>query len=328
MTCRRSSSGWRSPATASLCGCGPRPGDTSDSGLIRQVREDIRAWTLFRVIWVADRGFTSTANRRALMQGGGNNHRGEAPLWLRASQGRLVPAGPLRRGQGQHAGQGSQHRHRDRFAPCFNPAQAERDAAIRGKLVTQLEELIKDTDTLPATERARIEGSLAGKPGLKRFLRTTPGGLLRIDKQKIKTEANLDGKYLLRCSDPHLSAGDIALGYKQLLEVERGWRDMKQVLDLRPVYHRREDRIRAHVVLCWLALLLIRVIETRTGQTWNRARAELQRMHAVTWAGPAHSGRPPTQPSPSATSTPRWAWTCPRRSSPSSPPRRRPPNGI
>ena len=72
-----------------------------------------------------------------------------------------------------------------------------------------------------------------------------------------------------------MSAEDIALGYKQLLEVERGWRDMKQILDLRPVYHRREDRVRAHVLLCWLALLLIRVAETSTGQTWNRLRGEL-----------------------------------------------------
>ena len=126
-------------------------------------------------------------------------------------------------------------------------------------------------------------------PGLNRFLRVTPGGLLRVDKQKIRTETNLDGKYLLRCSDPHLSAEDIALGYKQLLEVERGWRDMKQILDLRPVYHRREDRIRAHVLLCWLALLLIRVAETTAGGswTWNRIRAELQRIHAVTCTGPA-----------------------------------------
>ena len=74
---------------------------------------------------------------------------------------------------------------------------------------------------------------------------------------------------------------------------------MKQVLDLRPVYHRREDRIRAHVVLCWLALLLIRDNETRTGQTWNRARAELQRMHAVTWAGPAGTFRQATDPTKS-----------------------------
>jgi transposase len=42
-------------------------------------------------------------------------------------------------------------------------------------------------------------------------------------------------------------------GYKQLLEVERGWRDMKTTLALRPVFHRLEDRIRVHVILCWLA---------------------------------------------------------------------------
>ena len=93
---------------------------------------------------------------------------------------------------------------------------------------------------------------------------------------------------------PTLPAADIALGYKQLLEVERGWRDMKQILDLRPVYHRREDRIRAHVLLCWLALLLIRVAETSTGQTWNRLRAELQRLHAVTYSGPAGTFRQST----------------------------------
>ncbi len=93
----------------------------------------------------------------------------------------------------------------------------------------------------------------------------TPGGLLRVDAKTITTEEKLDGKYLLRTNDPHLTAEDVALGYKQLLEVERGWRDMKQILDLRPVPHRLEDRIRAHLNVCWLALLLIRIIETSTG---------------------------------------------------------------
>ena len=109
------------------------------------------------------------------------------------------------------------------------------------------------------------------------------------------TEENLDGKYLLRCSDPHLSAEDIAVGYKQLLEVERGWRDMKQVIDLRPVYHRLEERIRAHVVLCWLALLLICITETTTGDTWNNIRRHLDRLHAGTFTGPAGTFRQRTE---------------------------------
>jgi hypothetical protein len=106
----------------------------------------------------------------------------------------------------------------------------------------------------------------------------------------------------LRTSDPHLSAEDIALGYKQLLEVERGWRDMKQVLDLRPEFHRLEDRIRAHVLLYWLALLLARIVETRastpnTATTWPRARDELQRLHVGTFTGPAGLFRQTTPPS-------------------------------
>ncbi|MEU1599139.1 hypothetical protein ABZ468_41615 [Streptomyces sp. NPDC005708] len=52
-----------------------------------------------------------------------------------------------------------------------------------------------------------------------------------------------------------------------MLEVERGWRDMETIIDLRPVYHRKEDRIRAHVLLCWLALLLIRIAETTCEDT-------------------------------------------------------------
>ena len=180
----------------------------------------------------------------------------------------------------------------DRFIICHNPDQAERDAAILARLVAQLEELISGTDSLTASERAKLEGSLAGKPGLKRFLRVTPAGLLRVDRAKIKAEENLDGKYLLRTSDPHLTTEDIALGYKQLLEVERGWRDMKQVTALG--CHRREDRIRAHVILCWLALLLMRVAENTAGRPWARIRAELQRQHAVTWTGPAGTFRQAT----------------------------------
>jgi len=119
-----------------------------------------------------------------------------------------------------------------------------------------------------------------------------------VDKAAIDRETNLDGKYLLRCSDPALSAEDIALGYKQLLEVERGWRDLKQVIDLRPVYHRAEQRIRAHVLLCWLALLLIRIAETRTGQTWPAIREQMQRLHLGTFTGPAGSFRQRTELTP------------------------------
>src|SRR4051794_39280222 len=87
-------------------------------------------------------------------------------------------------------------------------------------------------------------------------------------------------------SDPDLSAEDVALGYKNLLEAERGFRDLKTTLELRPAFHRLEHRIRAHILICWLALLLIRISERKTSQTWRRIALELQRLHLVTLTGP------------------------------------------
>jgi hypothetical protein len=264
------------------------PGNTADSTLIRQVRDDMRDWTLSKIVWVADRGFSSERNRRYLRQGEGAYIIGEK---LRSDSPQIKAA--LSR-QGRYTTIGENMRVKEvkvseaeRFVICHNPEAAERDAHIRAQLVAQLDELIAGSDRLPVMKRGELRGRISTKPGLNRYLRVTPGGLLRIDKAKMKTEANLDGKYLLRCSDPHLSAADIALGYKQLLEVERGWRDMKQIIDLRPVYHRLEDRIRAHVLLCWLALVLIRIIETTTQATWNTLAAELRRLHVITYSGPA-----------------------------------------
>src|SRR5665647_1962213 len=142
--------------------------------------------------------------------------------------------------------------------------------------------MIAGSDRLSPLRRAELRGVISTKPGLARYLRVTAGGLLRTDEGALKAEAKLDGKYLLRSSDPELSAEDIALGYKQLY-------------DLRPVYHRKEERIRAHVLLCWLALLLIRVTETTCGDTWPNLRRELEKIKVGTFTGPAGSFRQRTE---------------------------------
>jgi hypothetical protein len=63
---------------------------------------------------------------------------------------------------------------------CFNPEAAERDAAARARMIARLTELIQDSDTLSTDKRAELRGVISTKPGLNRYLRVTPGGLLRI----------------------------------------------------------------------------------------------------------------------------------------------------
>jgi len=274
--------------------CWTFPGSTADTSIIRTIKDDLAGWNLHRMVWVADRGFASAANRAYLTRGGGHyihaeklrHTNGEAAAAL-ARPGRYrTVAGNLRVkevtvGPGG-MGDGDDGARAQRFVVCHNPEQAERDAAVRGQLVGHLESLIVGSDGWTERRRNEFVGSLKSKPGLRRYLRRTGGGLLRIDAAAIKRESHLDGKWLLRTSDSTLTPEDLAAAYKTLLQVERGWRDMKGALGLRPVFHYREDRIRAHVQLCWLALLLLRVVENATGDTWRNVRHELDRMHLVT----------------------------------------------
>jgi hypothetical protein len=274
--------------------CWTFPGSESDQRIIRAVKDDLGAWNLHRLVWVVDRGFASAANRAYLTRGGGHyihaeklrhtNAEAAAALArpgryhdvadnLRVKEIRVAPGG------GNNEGARA-----ERFVVCHNPDAAERDAAVRERLIEHLSGLIDGSDAWSKRKRDEFVGSLKGKPGLRRLLRRTKTGLLRIDRAAAAREAHYDGKWLLRTSDLTLTGEDLAAAYKQLLAVERGWRDCKSSLGLRPVYHHREDRIRAHIQLCWLALLLIRVAETRAGDTWRNLRHELDRMHLVTFA--------------------------------------------
>jgi transposase len=277
--------------------CWSFPGDTADTAdtaIIRTIKDDLGGWGLRRLVWVADRGFASAANRAYLTRGDGHYIHAEklrhtnteaAAALARPGRYRTV-ADNLRVKEVAVAsggdGDGDDGARTQRFVICHNPEQADRDQQVRTNLVTHLQQLIDGSDSWTTRRRDELVGSLKAKPGLRRYLRRTQTGLLRIDHAAIRRETHLDGKWLLRTSDLTLTPDDLAAAYKQLLAVERGWRDFKGALGLRPVFHHREDRIRAHIQLCWLALLLLRVIEIATGDTWRNVRRELDRMHLVT----------------------------------------------
>ena len=274
--------------------CWTFPGNTQDQKIIRTVKDDLGSWQLHRLVWVADRGFASAANRAYLTRGGGHyihaeklRHTNAEAAAALARPGRYHEVADNLRVKEVHVAPGggtADGARAERFVICHNPEAAARDEAVRQRLIEHLQQLIEGSDTWTDRRRDEFVGSLKTKPGLRRLLRRTKSGLLRIDRAAADRESHYDGKWLLRTSDLTLTAQDLAAAYKQLLAVERGWRDCKSSLGLRPVYHYREDRIRAHVQLCWLALLLVRVAETATGDTWRTLRHELDRMHLVTLA--------------------------------------------
>src|SRR5436190_6398732 len=281
------------------------PGNTQDQTLLAEVKDDLRAWKLGRVITVVDRGFSSADNLAYPRRAGGHYVAG-----MRMRDGNaMVEAALARQGRYQQVRDNLRVKEvrldatDQRLVICHNPVEATRDKASRDEAITRIEAELdriraqRQRDrTRQLSDKARgkaeaahlrAECALRDHPTLGRWLRQQPNGRLRIDRAKVKAEARLDGKYLLATSDPDLSAEDVALGYKNLLEAERGFRDLKSQLLLRPVFHRLEHRIRAHVLLCWLALLLTRVAERSCGQTWRRISRETSRLAQVTLAGEA-----------------------------------------
>jgi Transposase DDE domain len=263
------------------------PGNRNDQTLVEQVKRDLAGWRLGRAIYVVDSGFSGRDNLRRLRSAGGHYIAG---VKLRSGmpeteqalsrQGRYRTVRDNLRVKEVRVGDGDAA---ERYVVCHNPAEAERDrlrrqqrlARIEAELARLAEQRQRATGKQEREAHLRGECALRDHPTLSRYLRQTPSGRLALDRARIATEERLDGKYLLTTSDPSLSAEDIALGYKQLQEAERSFRDLKGTLLLRPVFHHKDDRIRAHVLICFLALVLVRLAETRSGETWRTIRAEL-----------------------------------------------------
>jgi len=276
--------------------CWVWPGNTADVTRIREVKRDLVGWKLGRVVTVVDRGFVSEDNLRELQRAGGHYIAGErmqsgkpavAEALSRAGRYRKVRANlevkEIVVGDGEA---------RQRFILVRNPEEEARDRQKRADILRALEEELGGLARLEPGDHPKAVCRLMSHPVYGRYLRLR-NGRPEIDRARVREEERLDGKYLLRTSDDTLSPADVALGYKQLIEVEEAFRTLKHTLELRPVYHRLSRRIRAHVLLCWLALLLIRVAEVRVEEklgrryTWERMRRELERMHLGIFEGPA-----------------------------------------
>jgi transposase len=254
--------------------CWVWPGNTSDQSVVEEVKRDLNTWRLGRVVMVQDTGFNSNTNRRILQGAGGHYIIGEKL--------RLGPKGKLhdalkQKGKYRTLDNGLEIKEsilggdseaRRRYIIIRNPKEAIRDQKKREDILRDVERKLQELKQLDGEPHEKAACALRSHKVFGRYIRQTKTGKLKLNKAKISTEAQLDGKYLVSTSDDGLSAEDVVLGYKQLAAIERVFRDLKHLIDIRPVNHRLADRVRAHVLLCWLAMLLIRVTENEVQQTW------------------------------------------------------------
>ena len=137
-----------------------------------------------------------------------------------------------------------------RYIVCKNERQARRDEADRNTIVESLKEKI-----------AKSPSSLISNKGYRGFL-TITNKSVAIDEEKVKADAKYDGIWVLT-TNTKLKAREVALKYKELWMVEHTFRDMKSVIDTRPIYHKRDETIRGHVFCSFLALVLKKELDDR-----------------------------------------------------------------
>ena len=140
-----------------------------------------------------------------------------------------------------------------RYIVCHNEDQARKDRGDREAIVAALEEKL-----------THGEKSLVGNKGYRKYLRRKgKEQVFEIDRDKVEQESRYDGKWVLRTNREDWGADEVALKYKQLLEVEQLFRCAKSVLETRPVYHKCDETIRGHVFCSFLALVLIKELHDR-----------------------------------------------------------------
>ena len=160
-----------------------------------------------------------------------------------------------------------------RYIVCLNPRQARKDAQDRQAITDSLTEKIK---TSPK--------ALIGNKGYRKYLKVDRGSL-SIDQDKVEYEARFDGKWVL-ITNTEFSADQVALKYKELWQVEQVFRDIKSVLETRPVYHQRDENIRGHVFCSFLALVLRKELNRRLEEAghcfeWADIKQDLKSLQEV-----------------------------------------------
>lgn len=162
-----------------------------------------------------------------------------------------------------------------RYVVGFNPEQTKEDAI--------------DRDAIVASLRSKLAAGgvkrLVPNRGYRSFLRIAEE-ICSMDEQQIKGEALFDGRYVLR-TNTDLPGDEVALAYRNLIWIERHFRDLKSLLATRPIFrHLVKDNVKGHIFGCWLTLYLVVTLRQRLEAIdakveWNDLIRHLGHLRAI-----------------------------------------------
>jgi len=252
------------------------PGSTMDVKTVGVMLERLSRFKIGRVIFVCDRGMVSRENLALLESEGYEYLVGVKLRGLKEVRERVLSS----RGRYRKVEENLEIKEvlvgGRRYIVCHNPKEALRERKVREEI---LEELIPEIERVNAGSLSPC--AVLSSPVKKRFVRELKPGRLTLNKARISEESRYDGKYVLLTTESEMSAEELALQYKNLFRVERAFRGLKHTIDLRPLNHWKEYRVKAHLSLCVLSYFIGRYAELKTAHSWDNIQRNLHRVMAT-----------------------------------------------
>lgn len=240
--------------------CEMWPGNTADVTTLLPVIDRLRhRFGVRRVCVVADRGMICEETVAALEERGleyllGVRERSsnEARAVVLNDTGAFTPL-VVTRTKGQETDLEAKEVKigKRRYIVCRNPAEQARDAAQREQIVSSLKQKLKSGDK-----------ALVGNKGYRRYIKTPKDDHFEIDETKVAEDAQFDGLWVLR-TNTRLTPLQSILCYRDLIRVERLFRNTKSLLETRPIFHQTDEAIRGHVFCSFLALILLKDLDDK-----------------------------------------------------------------
>lgn len=294
-------------------------GNQGDRDTVASVVADVRTrFAVQRVVWVADRGMVSDDVLEAMTQGEDRYLVGLQRRRNPTAQAVLLAAtGPWQPlAEGGEVCEVRLPGDPARYVVVRSPQRLAYEQALRRQSMRRGRDRLRKLHQAVANGRLRAPEKIGARAGAilaedhgHRYFAwaLTPDGRFRfwIDRAKLRAERRLEGTYLLQTNDPTLDALQAVAAYKDLQTVERAFRCLKDVLAMRPIYHQTAHRVRAHLFVAHLALLLGVALEKalrRAGleMALDTALAALRPVRLVTLALDGQQVTVLTKPTPHA----------------------------
>jgi transposase len=252
------------------------PGNTADVKTLVPVMESLqKRFPIRQVVLVCDRGMVSASNLEALS---GAGHEYIVGMKMR----NLVEV------RDEVIGRAGRYHEVDeklrvkevwvedrRYVICYNPQEAEKDRRDREAILAKMREKLASGGVK----------KLINNRGYRRYLKVERGAA-GIDERVVREEERYDGKYVLRTTTS-LPAVEVAEAYKELTWIERLWRELKEVVEVRPIFHwRQRANVKGHIFACFLALHLAALLKRKLAEAdwalpWDEVIRDLSQMRAV-----------------------------------------------